>query len=108
MSNYKADITLNEKDSLQDLLTLEKGLVKMYSTAITEGASKGFRTLVKEHWGESVSDQMDVFLQMTEHGYYRVESAPEETLEEQKEKFKPIVLIAALHSQIGSYPQRLF
>ena len=87
MSNYKADITLNEKDSLQDLLTLEKGLVKMYSTAITEGTSKGFRTLVKSHWGDSVSDQMDVFLQMTEQGYYTVESAPEKTLKEQKEKF---------------------
>ena len=28
MSNYKADITLNEKDSLQDMLNLEKSLVK--------------------------------------------------------------------------------
>jgi len=91
MDNYKADITLNEKDSLQDMLTLEKNLVKMYSTAITEGASNGFRTVVKDGWNGAVSDQLDVFLQMTEHGYYRVESAPEETLEEQKEKFKPIL-----------------
>ncbi|MBQ9756477.1 MAG: spore coat protein, partial [Clostridia bacterium] len=36
MQNYKADITLNEKDSLQDMLTLEKSVVKLYSTAITE------------------------------------------------------------------------
>lgn len=91
MDNYKAQTTLNEKDSLQDMLTLEKGLVKMYGTAITEGASNGFRTLVKEHWQGAVSDQFDVFLQMTEHGYYRVESAPEDTLQEQREKFKPIL-----------------
>ena len=91
MDNYKADITLNEKDSLQDMLTLEKNLVKMYSTAITEGASNGFRTVVKDHLNGTVSDQLDVFLQMTEHGYYRVESAPEEALEEQKQKFKPIL-----------------
>ena len=70
MSNYKADITLNEKDSLQDMLNLEKSLVKIYSTAITEGCSKGFRTLVKEHWNEATEDQLKVFLQMTEHGYY--------------------------------------
>ena len=44
--DYKADITLNEKDSLQDMLNLEKSLVKIYSTAMTEGASKGFRTLM--------------------------------------------------------------
>lgn len=87
MNHYKADTTLNEKDSLQDLLNIEKSLVKIYSTAITEGCSDGFRTLIKEHWEDSVSDQMDVFLQMTELGYYKVESAPEQAKQEQREKF---------------------
>ena len=85
--DYKAEITLNEKDSLQDMLNLEKSLVKIYSTAMTEGCSDGFRTLVREHWNKATDDQMQVFLQMTEHGYYKVESAPEQTLSEQKEKF---------------------
>ena len=86
MNSYKADITLNEKDSLQDMLNLEKSLVKIYSTAITEGCSKGFRTLVKEHWNEATEDQLKVFLQMTEHGYYQVESAPQTILSEHKNK----------------------
>ena len=47
-TSYKAEVTLNEKDSLQDMLNLEKSAVKLYSTAMTEGCSKGFRTLVKE------------------------------------------------------------
>ncbi len=87
MSNYKADITLNEKDSLQDMLNVEKSLVKIYSTVMTESASKGFRTLVKNHWGQVVEDQMAVFLEMTEHGYYQVQSAEETMLSEQKNKF---------------------
>ncbi|MBQ3492793.1 MAG: spore coat protein [Clostridia bacterium] len=90
MSNYKADMTLNEKDSLQDMLNLEKSLVKIYSTAMTEGASKGFRTLIKSHWAEASEDQLQVFLQMTEHGYYQVESAPETVLSEHKNKFSKI------------------
>lgn len=90
MDNYKADITLNEKDSLQDMLNLEKSLVKIYSTAMTEGVSSGFRTLIREHWNEATDDQIKVFFQMTEHGYYKVESAPEQTLSEQKGKFAPI------------------
>ena len=90
MSNYKADITLNEKDSLQDMLNLEKALVKIYATAWTEGASKGFRNLVKTHINEVSGDQMEVFLQMTEHGYYKVESAPETTLSEEKNKFMKV------------------
>jgi spore coat protein CotF len=90
MDHYKAQTTLNEKDSLQDLLNLEKSLVKIYSTAITEGCSNGFRTTVIDNWQDSVSDQMDVFLQMTELGYYKVESAPESDLKEQKEKFSQV------------------
>jgi spore coat protein CotF len=87
MSNYKADITLNEKDSLQDMLNVEKNLVKIYSTAITEGCSKGFRTLIKSHWQEVTDDQMKVFLEMTDHCYYQVQSAEETMLSEQKNKF---------------------
>lgn len=87
---YKADITLNEKDSLQDMLNIEKALVKIYSTAITEGASKGFRTLIKSHWSEATEDQMKVFLEMTDHGYYEVESAPETMLSESKNKFMKV------------------
>ena len=85
--DYKAEITLNEKDSLQDMLNLEKSLVKIYSTAMTEGCSNGFRTLIKDHWNQATDDQMEVFLQMTEHGYYQVESAPEQILSEHKEKY---------------------
>ena len=90
MSNYKADMTLNEKDSLQDMLNLEKSLVKIYSTAMTEGCSKGFRTLIKNHWGQATDDQIKVFFEMTEHGYYQVESAPETMLSEQKNKFMKV------------------
>lgn len=90
MSNYKADITLNEKDSLQDMLNLEKAMVKLYATAITEGASKGFRQMAKNHINETANDQMEVFLQMTEHGYYQVESAQQTALSEQKNKFSKI------------------
>lgn len=86
-TSYKAEVTLNEKDSLQDMLTLEKDMVKVYSTAITEGCSKGFRNTIREHWENAVEDQMDVFLQMTELGYYQVESAPEDVLNENKSKF---------------------
>ena len=90
MDNYKADITLNEKDSLQDALNVEKALVKIYATAITEGVSKGFRTLIKNNLSGVIEDQIDVFFMMTEHGYYKVESAPESALNEQKEKFNKV------------------
>lgn len=90
MANYKAEVTLNEQDSLQDMLNLEKTMVKVYATAMTEGASKGFRNLVKTNLIDTTSDQLDVFLAMTNKGYYKVESAPEETLKEQRDNFKEV------------------
>ncbi len=90
MSNYKAQNTLNEKDSLQDMLILEKGLVKLYATAITEGVSNGFRTVIKENILDVTHDQLDVFMQMCARDYYKVQSASEMELKEQKEKFAPV------------------
>ncbi len=87
MAGYKAQNTLNEKDSLQDMLNLEKSMVKLYATAMTEGASRGFRSMVKNHLNETAGDQMNVFLAMTECGYYKVQSAEETVLSEQKNKF---------------------
>ena len=87
MDKYKADITLNEKDSLQDMLSLEKTLVKIYATALTEGVSQNFRCKVEENFLETAKDQLNVFLQMTEQGYYEVESVPEDELAKTKEKF---------------------
>lgn len=87
MSSYKAEVTLNEKDSLTDLLTVEKALVKLYALCITEGCSQGFRNMIKRHLSESIANQMDTFLLLTELGYYRVESAEEETLKKIKDNF---------------------
>ena len=90
MRDYKADITLNEKDSLQDMLNLEKSLVKIYSTAMTEATSKGFRTLVQNHWTETAEDQLAVFMMMTDNGYAKVQSAPETMLSQEKNKFSKV------------------
>ena len=90
MAVKKSDFTLNEKDSLTDMLNLEKTIVKVYSTAMTEGTSKGFRNTVKEHLQGTADDQINVFLLMTELGYAKVESAPEKVLTEEKNKYSKV------------------
>lgn len=87
MNNYKAQTTLNEKDSLYDVLSVEKNLVKLYATAITEGCSKGFRVAIKNNLIQAISDQLSVFLLVTEADYERVESATEAQTKQLREKF---------------------
>ncbi|MBQ6727890.1 MAG: spore coat protein [Clostridia bacterium] len=88
--NYMKEITLNEKDSLQDMLNLEKNIAKVYSTVMTEGVSNGFRTIIKRNWNETVEDQAGVYFMMTDKGYTQVESAPETTLSEERNKFAKV------------------
>ena len=90
MTSYKAEVTLNEKDTLTDLLAVEKSLLKLYALCVSEGCSQGFRNLVKNHLLETIVDQMEVFLLLCELGYYRVESAPDIDTAKLKDKFSPI------------------
>ena len=82
--------TLNEKDSLQDLLNVEKTVVKMYTTAMTEGCSKGFRQTIKKNLTKSAEDQIDVFFMMSDLGYAEVKTAPEQVTQELKQKFSGV------------------
>ena len=90
MSNYKQDITLNEKDSLTDVLIMEKQLVKLYAMAITEGCSAGFREVVNDNLNQAVKSQFDTFLLMTDNDYYRVHTAPESAVEKVRGAFSKI------------------
>lgn len=88
--DYKAQTTLNEKDSLQDMLILEKTMAKIYATALTEGASENYKKLIKNHFNGVIEDQTEVFNKMTELGYYEIEVAPESLLSESKTKFNKV------------------
>ncbi len=87
MSNYKQEITLNERDSLVDTLSTEKQLVKAYALARTEGCSKGFLDVINKNYNQAVDEQFLVFSKMTEHDYYRVQSAKEDKVAELRKTF---------------------
>ncbi len=78
MRDFKREITLNEEDTLNDILMQEKSLVKLYATAITESVSKGARTIIKNNLKESIDDQISIFFLLTELDYERVEAAKDE------------------------------
>ena len=90
MANYKKEITLNEKDSLQDMLNLEKAIVKIYAMALTEGSSKAFRTLIKNGFSSSSNDQFQVYQTMNKEGYYEPAPADKQVVDKEKDKFKKV------------------
>jgi spore coat protein CotF len=78
MRDFKEDITLNEEDSINDFLSMQKSLIKLYSTAITESVTKGTRNIIKKHLKEVIDEQISIFFLLTELDYERVEASKEE------------------------------
>lgn len=88
---FKKDTSLNEKDSLTDLLLLEKSLIKLYAEALTEGSCKCYITAVKNNLGETACDQNSIFQQMEKLDYYQTVPADKTTIDEKKATFKKVL-----------------
>ena len=91
MKQAKKDITLCEKDALQDMLDVEKQLLTFYTTALTEGSSQSFRKIILKNYSSSAESQFAIFKQMLSRGYYQVTPAPKMALDEKTEEFSKIL-----------------
>lgn len=79
--------TLTCQESLVDMLTAEKNLVKIYATALTEMSSEANRSLIKKNLTDTADGQNLIFCEMQRQGFYNVAPATKEKLLEAKEQF---------------------
>ena len=87
MRQSKKDVTLSEKDALQDLLDCEKLLMGYYANALLEGSSKAFRREILKHYTAHAETQFSVFEQMLSRGYYQVMPAEKMLIDQKTETF---------------------
>ena len=76
MKLTKMDCTLNEKDTLQDMLDSEKQLMEIYTTALFEGSTKAARKNFSTNLLGVAENQFCLFTQMQSRGYYEPQPAP--------------------------------
>jgi spore coat protein CotF len=86
------EATMQEKDILQDILVLEKDIVKSYGSFLVESDCPNLRTLLGNNLKQSAGDQFCVFDAMSKRGYYPTEDAPTAKVKEAKEKFEGILV----------------
>ena len=91
MKQSKKDITLSERDALQDMLDAEKLLMNYYNAALTEGSCKPFRKEILKNFTAHAETQFTVFEQMLARGYYVVQPAETKLVEEKSESFKKVL-----------------
>lgn len=91
MKLSKKDVTLQEKDALQDMLNAEKLLMSYYTAAVIEGSGKAFRKEILKNYASSADTQFAVFEQMLSRGYYAVQPAQKDTLDEKAGMFSKVL-----------------
>ena len=84
----KMDCSLNEKDTLQDLLEGEKQLMSLYTTALFEGSTASFRKNISANLFGVAENQYKLFSQMRSRGYYEPAPAKKAMLDEAVSTFK--------------------
>ena len=75
MKITKMDCTLNEKDTLQDMLESEKQLMELYTVALFEGSTKTVRKSFSTNLLGVAENQFGLFTQMQSRGYYEPQPA---------------------------------
>ncbi len=91
MAICKKENQLNEKDSLQDMLLLEKSLAKIYVTALTEASGKSVRSTLKNGLTSTLNTQFSVYKTMNECGYYEPAPADKAVIDTKKETFEKVL-----------------
>ncbi len=91
--NGKILTTLNERDSLEDMLDEEKRTMAAYNVALTEGSSKSIRKEILKNYSSCADNQFKVFSLMEERGFYTVTPAEKETIQTQAETFEKFLPI---------------
>ena len=88
MKLTKSDCTLNEKDTLQDMLESEKQLMSVYATALFEGSTKSIRKSFSANLMGVAENQFSLFQQMSSRGYYQPSPAPKTAIDQANDQYK--------------------
>lgn len=79
---------LTEKDRLQDILSSEKDLIKIYGSYLTEASIKPLREILKDNMYEVANEQFEIFSIMQAKNYYSPKQAQEMEIETTIDKFQ--------------------
>ena len=86
----RATTTLNEQDSLQDMLECEKQLMGYYAESVQEGSDESLRNNLFTQYTECAKGQFTIFSQMKQRGYYTVPPAQKGTLDQKIQQFERV------------------
>ena len=79
-STFNSRPNMSEQEILSYLLSSEKQLVKEYASDISESSCANLRGLLANNLVECSADQLAIFEQMNQRGFYKTKQAPPSAL----------------------------
>ena len=99
MKQSKKDVSLCERDALQDVLDAEDLLTAAYAAALTAGSGAAFCKKICSSFADHAATRRRVEEQLLGRGYLRVRAADPALLHEAAERFlKAQKQLTALHN----------
>jgi len=80
--------SLNEKDTLTDVLLFEKQLLEEYARAVAESDKSYVRKAIVKNFSSEQAAQLSVYTLMNERGYYIPALAEKEEIKSKIDDFK--------------------
>lgn len=78
---------MQDKNIMQDILMLEKGVCDLYMHGAIESSTKNIGNTFKSALESSLSIQEDIYNQMESKGWYTTEQAEQSKIDTLKQKF---------------------
>ena len=84
--NY-AELGLTEQEILNDLLNTENYIIENYSHGLTGATCAALRQVLFSNLHQVAEDQYQLIDEMRKKGYYQTKDAPDEDVNEAKQKY---------------------
>ena len=89
MNNANAyNVSLNDKERMEDLLSQEKFLISAYSTFIPEASCPNLRQVLTTNFNDCVQNQYQVYDKMSQLGWYATKPAQQTDVDTARQKFQ--------------------
>lgn len=80
---------MDDKNIMEDLLLTTKGVIDLYMHGAIESSTTNVHQAFSCAFDDTLSMQDSIYKQMTAKGWYQIENAPQQQLQQTKQKYAP-------------------
>lgn len=83
---------MNDQSIMENLLLTTKGMCDLYMHGTVESSTQNVHQAFDTALADSLNMQDDIYKQMTAKGWYQTDNAPQQNIQQTKQKYSPSCL----------------